>query len=73
MQKNETSDSIQKQRAMSFSAFLSDNYELNFTLPKKKPLDDSLNSSEIQKLRELMLEKDFYEINSIIRKKYFGK
>ena len=59
---------------MSFFSFLSDNYELSkFVLPKKQPADDSLNTDEMEKLRELMFEKDFYEINTIIRKRYYGK
>ena len=56
---------------MSFYSFITDNYELSkFVLPKKKPLDDSINMDEVIKLRELMLEKDFYEINGIIKKRY---
>ncbi|MBI4929547.1 MAG: hypothetical protein HY841_02205 [Bacteroidetes bacterium] len=59
---------------MSFFSFLSDNYELSpFVLPKKKPADDSLNNDEMKMLQELILEKDFYEINSLIRKKYSVK
>ncbi len=65
---------LQKNRAMSFFSFLSDHYELSkFVLPKKQPADDSLNTDEMEKLQELMLEKDFYEINTIIRKRYYGK
>ena len=64
-------ESLQKHRAMSFFSFLSDNYELSpFVLPKKKPIDDTLNNEEMKKLQELMLEKDFYEINTIIRDRY---
>jgi hypothetical protein len=56
---------------MSFYAFLTDNYELSkFVLPKKYPMNDSLNESEKAQLIELMNDKDFYEINSIIRKRY---
>ena len=59
---------------MSFFLFLSENYELSkFVLPKKQPANDSLNNDEMKKLEELMFEKDFYEINTIIRKRYYGK
>lgn len=65
---------LQKHRAISFSSFLAENYELSpFVLPKKKPADDSLNNEEMKKLVELMWDKDFYEINSIIRKRYSGQ
>lgn len=58
---------------MSFSSFLTDHYELSkFVLPKKKPADDSLNKDEIDKLIELIMDRDFYEINSIIRRRYSG-
>ncbi|HEY4799838.1 MAG TPA: hypothetical protein VII99_12230 [Bacteroidia bacterium] len=56
---------------MSFYNFLSTNYELSkFVLPKEQPSNDTLNDDEKLKLIELMNEKDFYEINSIIRKRY---
>ncbi len=56
---------------MSFFSFLSDNYELSrFVLPKKKPANDLLNTAEMERLKELMKEKDFYEINSIIKSRY---
>ena len=55
---------------MSFYSFITDNYELSFYLPKKLPTNDTLESDEKEKLIELMDEKDFYEINSIIRKRY---
>ena len=59
---------------MSFSSFLAEKYEQSkFFLPKKKPLDDSINKDEMDKLLELILEKDFYEINSIIKKRYAVK
>ena len=59
---------------MSFFSFLTDHYELSkFVLPKTKPADDSINNDEVEKLLELMYEKDFYEINSIIRKRYAVK
>ena len=68
------SDSLQKHRTMSFFTFLSDNYELSkFVLPKKLPLDDTLHKDEMEKLLALILEKDFYEINSIIKKRYLVK
>ena len=74
MNKDDTISSIQKQRLMSFFTFISDNYELSkFILPKTKPKDDSLNHDEAVMLIELMNEKDFYEINTIIRKKYYEK
>lgn len=59
-----------KDRTMSFHTFLSDNYELSCYLPKKLPLNDNLNNEEKELLIALMDEKDFYEINSIIRKRY---
>ena len=69
-----TSDSLQNQRVMSFFSFLSDNYELSkFVLPKKKPIDDTLQKDEMDMLLELMMDKDFYEINTIIRKRYAVK
>ena len=56
---------------MSFYSFLADHYELSkFVLPKKVPLNDHLNEQEKEQLMELMYEKDFYEINCIIRKRY---
>lgn len=56
---------------MSFYSFLSDNYELSqFVLPKKKPADDSIDDELLDRLKELMNDKDFYEINRIIRKRY---
>jgi len=74
MTDSKSTNSLQKQRAMSFFSFLSDNYELSkFVLPKKQPADDSLNNDEMEKLQELILEKDFYEINAIISKRYYGK
>jgi hypothetical protein len=66
-----TQESLQNKRIMSFFSFLSENYELSrFVLPKKKPLDDTLLYDEMERLKELMMDKDFYEINSIIRKRY---
>ncbi|HEY4798112.1 MAG TPA: hypothetical protein VII99_03445 [Bacteroidia bacterium] len=59
---------------MSFFTFISDHYELSkFILPKTKPADDSLDNNEAALLLDLIYEKDFYEINAIIRKKYNGK
>jgi len=55
---------------MSFYSFLSENYELSFVLPKKRPVNDGLSSLEKEKLSELMREKDFYEINTIIKNRY---
>ena len=56
---------------MSFYSFLKDNYELSpFVLPKIRPTNDTLNNTEKKRLIELMNEKDFYEINTIIRKRY---
>ena len=71
MSDRKTNESLQKERIMSFFTFLSNNYELSrFVLPKKKPENDSLNPSEIAQLQELMNEKDFYEINTIIKSRY---
>ena len=56
---------------MSFFSFLTENYELSpFILPKKKPINDLLDNDEMKSLLALMEEKDFYEINTIIRKRY---
>lgn len=56
---------------MSFYTFLADNYELSkFVLPKKQPINDRLDDQEMQLLIELMNDKDFYEINTIIRRRY---
>ena len=58
---------------MSFYSFLADNYELSkFVLPKKFPTNDTLDENEKTQLIELMNDKDFYEINTIIRKRYMG-
>ncbi len=67
----QTSDSFNKHSTRSFFSFLTDNYEISkFILPKKKPIDDSLDNDEMKKLLVLMEEKDFYEINSIIKSRY---
>ena len=59
---------------MSFYNFLANNYELSkFVLPKKSPVNDTMNEKEKSQLIELMKDKDFYEINTIIRKRYTGK
>lgn len=56
---------------MSFYSFLAENYELSkFVLPKKMPINDHLDEQEKEQLMELMYDMDFYEINSIIRKRY---
>ena len=55
---------------MSFYSFITENYELSFYLPNKLPPNDMLENDEKEKLIELMNEKDFYEINFIIRKRY---
>ena len=56
---------------MSFFFFLTDNYEQSkFFLPKKHPVNDLLENDEMKNLLALMEEKDFYEINTIIRKRY---
>ena len=74
MTDEKTSVSLHKQRIMSFYSFLSDNYELSkFILPKKKPDNDLLDHDEMGKLILLMEEKDFFEINTIIRKRYSVK
>lgn len=71
MADRKTNESLQESRAMSFFSFLSDNYELSrFVLPKKKPVNDTLHKDEMEKLQELMMDKDFYEINTIIKKRY---
>ena len=58
---------------MSFYDFLSVNYELSpFVLPKTQPANDLLDKNEMLQLIELMNDKDFYEINTIIRKRYKG-
>ena len=71
MNGNKSSGSIQNIRIMSFFTFLAENYELSkFVLPKKRPIDDTLKREEMEALTNLMKEKDFYEINTIIRKRY---
>ena len=71
MPDRKTNESLQEKRIMSFFSFLNDNYELSpFVLPKKKPVNDLLNKDEMEKLKELMNDKDFYEINSIIKSRY---
>ena len=64
--------SLQKGNSMSFFNFISDNYALSHcVLPKnKKPSNDSLNKEEMERLKNLMNEKDYYEINSIIKERY---
>ena len=62
-----------KETLMSFYNFLANNYELSkFVLPKKTPVNDAMNDKEKAQLIELMKDKDFYEINTIIRKRYKG-
>ena len=71
MKLGNASKSLEKQKTMSFFTFLAENYELSrFVLPKQKPLNDNLEVQERDKLIELMNEKDFYEINTIIKKRY---
>ena len=71
MAENDQNKSIQDNRIMSFFTFLSDNYELSpFVLPKKRPANDVLDKAEMHKLKELMKDKDFYEINTIIKTRY---
>ena len=65
---------VKKESPSSFFSFLATNYELSkFVLPPKKPVDDSLNSDERKRLQELMDDRDFFEINTIIRKRYSAK
>lgn len=63
---------LQRGGEISFFSFISDNYVLSHcVLPKnKKPADDSLSKEEIERLKKLMNEKDYYEINTIIKKRY---
>ena len=71
MPDEKTNRSLQNNRIMSFFSFLSDNYELSrFVLPKRRPSNDTLNTDEMERLMELMKEKDFYEINTIIKGRY---
>lgn len=61
----------QQNRVMSFFSFLTDNYELSkFVLPKKRPENDLLDKEDMMKLIELMQDKDYYEINTIIKSRY---
>ena len=63
--------STQNNKTMSFFNFISDNYALSpFILPDKRPLNDVLEKGEMENLLELMNEKDYYEINQIITKRY---
>ena len=70
--KNENTGSPdERKEEVSFFSFMNDNYELSmFVLPKKKPANDLLDKNEMRILLELMYERDFYEINSIIKKRY---
>jgi len=71
MQNNESQESLQKHQKHVLFHLLAENYELSqFVLPKIKPNDDSLDKDEMDKLIDLIMDKDFYEINSIIRKRY---
>ncbi len=55
----------------SFFNFLQENCkESKFLLPKKKPQDDTLKRDEVEKLMGFILDRDFYEINKVIRNKY---
>ncbi len=66
-----TADYLHEERTMSFYSFLTDNYEQSkFFLPKKKPFNDLLDNDEMKSLLALIEEKDFYEINTLIRKRY---
>lgn len=63
-----------KENSSSFFSFLATHYELSkFVLPPKKPVDDSLNPDDKKRLQDLMDDRDFYEINTIIRKRYSTK
>lgn len=56
---------------MSFFTFLIEHYELSeFVLPKQKPVNDILQLEERNKLMELIDDRDFYEINRMIKKRY---
>ena len=56
---------------MSFYSFITNHYDLSiFFLPKEKPTNDTLNENEMKRLKELIEDNDFYEINSIIRHRY---
>ena len=71
MEDEQPNKKLQENRIMSFFSFLSDNYELSkFVLPKKRPENDILDKAEMIKLKELMHDKDFYEINTIIKRRY---
>lgn len=61
----------QNKRIMSFFSFLAENYELSkFVLPKKRPENDILNKEDMKRLIELMQDKDYYEINTMIKSRY---
>lgn len=71
MRQDDILKSIENNNTMSFYNFITDNYVLSpFILPNKRPLNDSLDNREMEKLMELMREKDYYEINQIITKRY---
>lgn len=64
-------ETLQNSRRMSFFTFISENYEQSkFFLPKKKPLNDSPDKTEMEKLLALIIENDPYEINRIIKRRY---
>lgn len=64
-------NTVYNQENPSFFTFLLENYELSpFVLPKKRPENDLLSDEEMKRLQDLMDDKDFYEINTIIKSRY---
>lgn len=55
----------------SFYDFISQNYHLSkFILPAQKPEDDSLDDELKARLLDLIDERDYYEINILIKRRY---
>ena len=69
-----TSSKSKEQENKSFFTFLAKNYKLSsLFLPKKKPINDSLTENDKERLSALIKEKDYYEINTIIKSRYEAK
>lgn len=71
MKSKDPSGKSKEQENTSFFTFLAKNYNLStLFLPNKKPANDSLTESEKERLHALIKDKDYYEINTIIKDRY---
>ena len=71
MKTKDPSSKLKEQENTSFFTFLAKNYNLStLFLPTKKPVNDTLTESEKERLRALIKDKDYYEINTIIKSRY---